>query len=80
MTAFGKIVKGRSGTRCDGCGRISKDRDGYYFDRKLKQGGTISSKGRECAHDFCDQCEENNPDENVCPKCGVRCTARDSAA
>jgi hypothetical protein len=68
MTAFGKIVRGRSGSRCDGCGRISKDQDGYYVD-KTGRGGNISSKGRECNHDFCDQCEENNPPAPACPKC-----------
>jgi len=79
MTAIGKIIQGRSRrVRCDGCGRISSDREqGYYVDGPTGKGGTITSKGRECEHDFCDQCEEKNPDPDVCPKCGVRCTARD---
>jgi hypothetical protein len=55
--------------RCDGCGRISSNPNGYYFDKKLQRGGTISSKGRECVHDFCSHCEANNPNEKVCPKC-----------
>lgn len=70
MTAFGKIIKGRApGVRCDGCGRISKDDSGYYFDRKLNAGGNITSKGRECSHDFCDECEDKNPDSDYCPTC-----------
>lgn len=69
MSAFGKIVKGRAATRCDGCGRISRDLYGYYFDRTLQLGGTISSKGRECEHDFCSQCEEKNSEQ--CPKCAA---------
>ena len=70
MTAFGKVIRGRSGVRCDGCGRISNDRDGYYFDKKLGKGGTISSQGRECEHDFCKECEAKNQHPNKCPKCG----------
>lgn len=70
MTAIGKIIRGRSRrVRCDGCGRISSDREsGYYIDKSGK-GGNISSRGRECEHDFCDQCEAKNPGEDVCPKC-----------
>lgn len=69
MTAFGKVARGRSGSRCDGCGRISKDAHGYYFDKQLQQGGNISSKGRECEHDFCDECEGQNAPAPACPKC-----------
>jgi hypothetical protein len=68
MSVVGKIVRGRATTvRCDGCGRISSDRDGYYFDKKLQQGGTISSQGRECEHDFCKECGSKNGKD--CPKC-----------
>lgn len=70
MSAIGKIERGRSHrVQCDGCGRISSDVNGYYFDKKLQRGGTISSKGRECQHDFCHACEAKNLDEKTCPKC-----------
>lgn len=70
MTAVGKVIPGRNRpVRCDGCGRISSDRDqGYYVD-KSGRGGNITSRGRDCAHDFCDQCEEENPAPPACPKC-----------
>lgn len=70
MTAFGKFIRGRGyGARCDGCGRISSDADGYYFDKKLQRSGRISSKGRECRHDFCNECEKSNPEPPACLLC-----------
>jgi hypothetical protein len=60
-----------AGYRCDGCGRFSGDRNGYYFDKKLQSGGTINSKGRECQHDFCRECESKNSEPYACPKCGA---------
>lgn len=74
MSVFGKVVKGRSKVRCDGCGRISSDpQSGYYLDRKTQKGGNISSKGRECEHDFCSECEaKNTAPEGDCPKCGAQ--------
>lgn len=73
MTAVGKVIQGRSRVRCDGCGRISSDRDqGAYFDRERGGWGSISSRGRECEHDFCDECEPrlNLPPLHKCCKCG----------
>ncbi len=73
MSAVGKIIKGRARrTRCDGCGRISSDRDGYYFDKETRSGGYINNHGRDCEHDFCKQCEDKLAPEYACPKCGVK--------
>lgn len=72
MSVVGKIVRGRASTvRCDGCGRISRDSHGYYLDRKLNKGGNISGHGRECRHDFCDECESKNEPAPACPKCAA---------
>lgn len=72
MSVVGEVMKGRARTvRCDGCGRISSDEYGYYFDREKQRSGNISSKGRECQHDFCDECEDKNAPTHNCPKCGA---------
>jgi hypothetical protein len=69
MTYF-TLKKGRPyGVRCDGCGRISTDKDGYYFDKSLNYGGNISSQGRDCEHDFCNECERKVKPPYDCPKC-----------
>lgn len=65
MTAFGK-----HGARCDGCGVFSTNRDGYYI-RKNGMAGTISNRGRECDHDYCDDCEGGLAPDHACPKCGT---------
>jgi ribosomal protein L37E len=71
VSVVGKFVRGKAyKVRCDGCGRLSSDPNGYYFDKALNRGGTISGKGRECEHDFCRECEAENPSEDECPKCG----------
>lgn len=68
MTAFGK----KYGIRCDGCGKISSDESGYYR-RPDGTYGNITSQGRGCDHDFCDECEAKNAPEYNCPKCGHKC-------
>jgi hypothetical protein len=75
MSVVGKVINGRSKVRCDGCGRISSDRQsGYYFDKVTQRNGTISSKGRACEHDFCNECEAQNSPAPECPKCPRRLT------
>jgi hypothetical protein len=70
MSVIRKIVNGRaSRVRCDGCGRLSSNQDGYYFDRKLGVSGYIRGQGWQCEHDFCDQCVETrlSEPEYACP-------------
>lgn len=69
MSVVGALVKGHARrVRCDGCGRISSDAHGYYWPKGAPHGGNISSHGRDCEHDFCDECESRNG--RNCPKCG----------
>lgn len=72
MSSVGPIVKGRCKVRCDGCGRISSDRQQGYFVDANGRGQNITSKGRECEHDFCDTCEERLHSEfpYSCSICG----------
>lgn len=65
-------VFGRHGVRCDGCGRISNDQQGYYVDKHSGWPGHINGHGRDCAHDYCSECEEKLPPGSACPKCGSR--------
>lgn len=68
--------------RCDGCGIISSDRDGYYRrDHRLPdnsggsiESGNISSHGRDCEHDLCDACDATAHEVagGACPKCGAK--------
>ena len=60
MTQFRK-----NGVRCDGCGRISMDSHGEYYNTLTKTCGNISSHGRECKHDYCDECLS----DGACPNC-----------
>ena len=66
MSRFGK-----NGTRCDGCGIFTTDRDGYYR-RPGGGGGTIGSYGRSCEHDYCDACENEHAPAYACRHCGAR--------
>jgi hypothetical protein len=70
---------GRRGARCDGCGIISRDEQGYYVNRATGTGGNITNHGRECPHDYCDECEDGLAPRYACPKCGVRPDASDRA-
>ncbi len=70
MSACGRNTDGRARrVRCDGCGRISSDPNGYYFDRKPGVSGYIRGYGWQCEHDFCDQCAEQklSGPEYACP-------------
>jgi hypothetical protein len=66
MSQFGK-----KGVRCDDCGKISKAPLGEYT-RQDKSAGYISSHGRNCPHDLCEECEEKLGPDYACPICGVK--------
>ncbi len=69
MANFGK------GIRCDSCGKFSSHPDGYYKPKDNEPhpyGCMINAWGRECEHDYCDVCEqENEKNGGKCPKCGA---------
>lgn len=70
MSAIGKIVKGRCrGTRCDGCGKLTMNQDGEYSTDGIHS-KYISNRGRNCEHDFCQECEEKLIDY-ACSICGI---------
>lgn len=57
--------------RCDGCGIISSERWGMYC-HPTSGWGNISSQGRECTHDFCDECEkDHDAQDRACRRCGA---------
>ena len=58
MSQFGALRKGRSGARCDGCGKFTKAIDGSYV-RPNGQVGYITAYADESPDkDFCDECRE----------------------
>lgn len=70
MSTFGKRIKARTGRRCDGCGKFTRNITGEYL-RKNDSAGYINHHGRDCEHDFCEECEEKILPDYACPICGI---------
>lgn len=58
--------------RCDRCGVLSSNDSGEYHRPGDSGAKYINSHGRNCPHDYCEECEDTfGRPWSRCPKCGI---------
>jgi hypothetical protein len=72
VSAFGKVVRGRCGVRCDECGKFTKDPHGEY------QSKGENAVKRIAPYDYYglpERADENGWSADICAECAARLLA-----